>query len=325
MATQVETSIDLDRAVQVLGITDMSSVTLDSLANLGRRARKRWHPDQISFRGDEEEIARYTRNFQDIDPLLELVKLFLSGGVQSGPRVSPGREERRQSSYEVLRSEVPRLQAAICAVWDRVKGTKYKHEAETVVLSQGRKIRDVIDEEWQDDVIVAAVIALGYGVILAPFAAAMAVPILNILAPLALLPIIAYFVACILALLPMSRMWLYDWLVTYMLWCVNAGCRLHRFVMRHTTDSDLLLWRILAYIPAVVAQIAKYVVAWPVYQIVKVIWGGRSIGVVRRTINYYAGFADWYVDDLIRRDAAKMNHEELMDLMRMHKELTSCS
>lgn len=311
--------LNFDRAIEILEITDISKIKLADLPSIAKKAMGRWHPDRIVHAKDEDEIRKYTENFQLIEPSIELVRSFLSGELHAGARSSGGKQRTYEEPAEVIRRHAEEIREQIRAAWADVKRTKYKWKEEVVVLSDGFSLRDLLRDDFKEDLAGLSVISLAYGIvgfIIPVFVGALIAP------PLGVLLIVIWGVqalACILGFLPLSRFWLPTSIQPHMLKLIDIGLGVYNWANRESYGSSGWL-QFLVQIPVLLSSAIKYIILFPLYEIAKLIVGDKRVGVVKKKVNYYAGMADWYVDQLLQMDPQKMNEEQLFDLSYLAKE-----
>lgn len=310
--------ISFDQAVELLEITDIKAVSTKDLPGLAKAAKKRWHPDTISHKGDSKEVERYTRNFQRIDEAILLIGQYLDGSIHAGQKRKAGQERTHQEPEEVIRQNGSEIQSTLRSIWQKVKATKYKWTEEEVVLSDGFRLKDLIDQDFEDDIAAMSLISFVYGVVLCGLVGLL----LGLIAP-PLGAIVGVFwllqaLSCLAGVLPISRFWMPKVLQGPMIWFVNFGLGIYHWARREAEMSDKAWLQLLVYLPALAAKAVKYLILWPTYAIAKLFIGDRVVGVVRKKVNYYGGYADWYVDQLIGKTPASMTKDELFDLSGLY-------
>lgn len=310
-------TITFEQAVELLGIVDISTVRVEDLRSLERRARARWHPDRIVSRGKTEDVARYTQKFQDIDRAIELVRQFLDGSLAAGARSRNGADSVRPPE-EVIRQNAPAILERLRSIWPRVRSGRYKWSQETVHLSDGFRLRDLIDHDWNDDIAAQSLISFAYGAAIFGASSAIAMAVSPVLGVLASLFCLVQAASCMLGVLPLSRYWLSEQLQRPMLWFVNLGFGMYQWSERESRGSDKVWLHFLIHSPLVLATVAKYLVIWPAYALAKAIAGDRVVGIVTKAVDYYGGFAEWYIERLLSKDPGALSVDELIDLGRLY-------
>lgn len=314
--------LTFERALELLGIADVASVRADDLLRLARSARSRWHPDTVAHRNDAALTARYTRQFQSIEPAVALVRAFIDGSLRTGAPRSTPRDASTVAPEDVIRTEAVRIQAHLGMSWERIKRTRFKYSQETVTVSDGFRVRELLDQDFKDDIAALSMIAFAYGAVVFGLATALLGAIAPVLGIVSGAFAFAQAIACIAGMLPLSRFWLPSHVQGPVLWLVNLGLKIYNFASREVGWSDDRFWlQLLVQWPMIVAWFVKYVVLWPSYELAKLLVGDKVVGVATKTVNYYGGFAEWYVDDLLRKAPAAMSRDELLDLGSLYARL----
>lgn len=101
---------------------------------------------------------------------------------------------------------------------------------------------------------------------------------------------------------------------------VNFGLGVHRFLAENGLANNLVVGLIIG-IPIFLAQILKWIVLYPTYMLVGLILGEKRMGTVTHSVNYYAGAADWYIEELLSKNPNELSREELFDLSFLTGEL----
>lgn len=313
--------LSFDRAIELLGISDVRSLTEEDLVRIGKVARKRWHPDNVSHRGNAADVERYTTNFQLVDYAVAEVRNFLEGSLHAGPATVGASGARSDAAEDVIRREATSIQAHLRAIWEAVKASQFMHSQNSVRISDGFRLGDLLNEDFKDDIAALSVVSCVYGGLVFGIGAAVAGAISPLLGIPAGLFALAQVLSCVLGALPLSRFWLPSSVQEWMVWFVNLGVRIYRFFERETAPSENLLVQFLVQGPALLAVIVKYVVLWPSYEIAKLSIGDKIVGVVDQSVDYYGGFADWYVDQLLGKQPVSMTRDELLDLGQLYSVL----
>jgi hypothetical protein len=309
--------LTFDSAIEILEITDISKVDISDLSRIVKKAKSRWHPDRVARFQDEAEIDKYTKSFQLIEPAAELIKSYLNGEYKIGDKYEQKQERVYEEPSEVIRKNAVHIQEMLKKVWEGIKSTKYKHVEREQVLSDGFSLKELLDRDFKEDLVIPSIISFIFGplaLIIPIFIAALINEVLGIVA-VTFLGI--HLIFCLLGFLPLSRFWLPDFFVPIMLWFIDFGVGFY-FKLSDREDNNWV--KFFLAIPYWLALAVKYLVLFPINGIAKLIIGNKVVGVVKENISYYAGLADWYIKEIISKDHNQMNEEELFDLSYLYKE-----
>ncbi len=313
--------LTFDRAIELLEITDIKSVNAGDLPGILKKARRRWHPDRVAHQRDPALTSSHTEAFQMLEPAGQMIEQYLSGAYQAGDAFTAASSMDDREVSDVLRENAPDIQTKLKSIWQKVKSTSYKMTTEKVQLSDGFKLRDLLNEDLKDDIALLGMIALVFGglfmMVATGLSAAVAPPLVMIVGPIS----IVYFLACVLSVAPLSRFWLPSWMSNFMVGCVNFGLKIYRFVAPPEDHPEPGLRNLLVGVPTLFAKVIKWFIIWPLYQIAKMIIGDKVVGVVTQDVRYYAGASDWYVEELLNKPPAEMDEEELLHLSHLYTEL----
>lgn len=319
-------AMNLDKALDILEVNNPSEVRIDNLKSITRRAKKRWHPDTIAgLNPSAEKIQEYEGNFKLVDEAIFVLESFINGTYHSPQSAFKGKEKPPQkSSEEVLREEAPAMQTTLKSIFDQVKKQKFMYSEDEVVLSEGDKIKDLMNDDLKQDIPFWAVLSYFYSgyigfvlLIIGLFLGAIAGEMTqNIISIIIVLYAVFQALVCFLLILPMSRFWLPEKLVEIIqsVSIFNANL-FSNFIFRVGS-----IWYFLYAIPRFFARIF-YVFVYVLYQPFILIFGNRVVRRVVRKHPYYANYAYWYIEDLINTPASQLSVENLFDLGDVHSNL----
>ncbi len=327
-----EERVDLSEAISILEITDLDSLTEADLPKLRRKAQVRWHPDKILYtKPSEETLQRYQRNFRLIGPAIEAVEGYLKGQVHADT-YDDAYEQKRAQTYEppqeTIRRNAGRMQDELRNAWDGIRANSYKMHEEEVVVAPGLRFADMLRADLADKVPLSCMLSfvtcafLGIFALIIALLASQAMKINpNFLTSLVGLVLLVQFAGCALAFLPMSRFWLPDALSDFAVKMVNIGLWIRGYIAKKNWHEHswigiplgLMSW---------VALALYWVIIFPLYLLAGALLGDRGFKDVTSKVRYYAGAADWYVDDLMQKDPAEMTDDELFDLSYCWRELS---
>ncbi len=312
---------DFDEAIELLEIADISRVSADDIPQLEKKAKKRWHPDRIAHLKNPEITEEYTVKFQKIETACKIVLSYINGTYHAGEAFSEATETVKKEPEEVIRENAPNIQTALRELWTLIKAHKYKCTTENITLSDGFRLGDLLREDFKEDIAMLSVVSFFYGYILLGILAAICTAISPVLGLFAIIFLALQSISCFFGLLPLSRFWLPDVLQKGMIWFINFGLKIYNWAEDRSLDAALWV-QLLVAIPNLFAHLVKYVFLFPLYEIAKLIVGDKIVGIVKEKVNYFAGAAEWYIDDLISKNPDEMSSEELFHLSHLYSELT---
>lgn len=319
---------DLDLAIELLEIVDISTVRLSDIQKLSKKSKSRWHPDKVSHSGNEELISQYTKNFQKIDWACQVLTDYLNGDIHSGASYDSSSEFYKQESEaseepeEVIRRNAKELQENIRSKWNFVKEKKFQHEQKENILSDGFSLRDLLDKDFADDISALSMVSLYYGTLSLSILVAIIEHFSKVLGFIALIPLLLHIASCTLGAMPLSRFWLPEVISDFAIKFINFGLAVYNRAC--TLDRHANKWWLTFIIqaPLIFSKAVKYLVLWPCFELAKLFVGDKVVGVVKENLNYYAGFADWYIEDLMEKDISTMSSDELFHLSLMNSEFS---
>ena len=327
-----EEQITLDEAVAILEITGLNSIKEDQLQKIRRKAQIRWHPDKILHtKPSEETLARYQRNFRLVDQAISLVQAYIQGEVHTDAYAGDFEEERArtyEAPQDVIRRNASHMQETLLNVWERVKQTGYKMQEEVVTVVQGFRFADMLRADLADRLPLLCIISFVFFLFtatLAMLAGALIFEVAKMDAGIPMtiggLAIIVQLFACFLIFLPMSRFWLPESVSNAALSAVNLGLGIQAFIIArdwHEKHSwigvplGLLSWLALGLF---------WLIIFPLYSLVAILLGDKGFKDTTATTRYFAGAAEWYIEELMSKDPATLTDDELFDLSRVWGEL----
>lgn len=314
--------ISFDKAIELLEIADISKLTVADIPIIEKKAKKRWHPDRVIHLGDPETTKEYTVNFQQVEPACQLIYSYITGSYKAGNAYTYSRPSDREEPEEIIRQNAAEMQAWLNRNWSKVKEIRFKWAEEEVVLSDGFKLRDLLTEDFKEDIALLSVISFYYGIFL--------FGILTALAAITQLPIVigtvlliwaVHVLACALGVAPLSRFWLPPVVSEVMIRFINFGLGIYHWAERQGQTSSNNWVVLLIRLPVLFGKLVKYVILFPLYELAKILIGDKVLGVVKTKVSYYAGIAEWYAEQLMSKLPQDMTRDELFDLSHLHSEL----
>lgn len=317
----MEPGLTFDKAIELLEITDISKISISDLTNIAKKAKKRWHPDRIAHLKDAEITREYTLNFQQIEGACELITEYLNGTYKAGEAFSSKTEYYQEEPEEIIRKNADNIQATLKNLWETIKNTKYRHTLKEVLLSDGYNLKDLLHEDFKEDIAMLSIVSFFYGAILIGILTAIGSAISPGLGTLISIFGILQVLSCFLGLLPLSRFWLPQQLQEIMLWFINFGLGIYNWAERESSTASWWV-QILVAIPNLFALAIKYIILFPLTEIAKAIVQDKIVGIVKENVNYYADVAEWYINDLLNKNPNQMSRDELFHLSYLYSELS---
>jgi hypothetical protein len=314
--------LTFDEAIELLEITNIEKVKAGDLPQLEKRIKKRWHPDKVQHLNDPVITKEYTEKFQKIEMACQLIHSFLSGTYHAGESFAQSGSRVHEEPEDVIRQNAPEMQEVLEGVWDTIKGKKYKWSEKEVQLSDGFRLRYILNEDFKEDIAMLSVISFFYGII----SLGLLMVIANLMSP-ALGTIVGIIwvlqaLSCVIGFLPLSRFWLPKPIQPALFAFINFGLGVYNWAEREGQNSSRPWVLLLVRIPVLFAKLIKYLILFPLYELTKAIVGEKVVGVVKRKVNYYAEAADWYIEELMHKDPLIMTSDELFHLSYIYSELS---
>lgn len=316
--------LTFDKAIELLEITDISKIKIEDIPQLEKKAKKRWHPDKVTHLNDPAITEEYTVNFQQVEAACQMVYSYLKGTYQAGDAFSftDKKHSVHEEPEEIIRKNAPNIQSTLKNLWPFVKEKKYKWEEKEVVLSDGFKLKDLLHEDFKEDIAMLSIISLFYGILFLGLLTLIGNAISPVLGTIIGIILILHVLACVLGFSPLSRFWLPPVISDIMIKFINFGLGVYNWAEEQGQTSSKGWVVLLIRIPVLFAKLVKYIILLPLTELAKVFVGDKIVGVVKQRVNYYADAADWYVDELITKNPNEMTSDELFHLSYLYTELS---
>ena len=315
--------LTFDKAIELLEITDISKIKIEDIPQLEKKSKKRWHPDKVTHLNDPAITEEYTVNFQQVDVACQMIYSYLKGTYQAGDAFSftDKRQKAHEEPEEIIRKNAPDIQTTLNNLWSFVKEKKYKWTIKEVLLSDGFKLRDLLHEDFNEDLAMLSVVSFFYGLVFLGILTAIGGAISPVLGNIIGIIWLLQALSCFLGLAPLSRFWLPQLVSDVMIKFINFGLGIYNWAEEQGQTSSKSWVVLLIRLPVLFAKLVKYIIIFPLYELAKVFVGDKIVGIVKQNVNYYADAADWYVDDLINMQPNEMTSEELFHLSYLYTEL----
>lgn len=310
-----------DKAIELLEITDITKLNIGDIPHLERKSKKRWHPDKVIHLNNSSITEEYTVNFQQIEIACQMIYSYLKGTYQAGEIFSQPHQSVHNEPEEIIRENAPEIQTALKNLWEFIKEKKYKWTIKEVLLSDGFKLKDLLTEDFKEDLAMLSIISFFYGLLFLGILTAIGSAISPILGTIIGIVLLLQTLSCILGFAPLSRFWLPEAISNIMLKFINFGLGIYNWAEEQGQNSSKGWVVLLIRIPVLFANLIKYVILLPLTELTKIFVGDKVVGIVKQNVNYYAEAADWYIDELITMHPNDMSSEELFNLSYLYTEL----
>lgn len=250
-----------------------------------------------------------------------MVYSYLKGTYQAGETFSQPHQSVHQEPEEVIRENAPEIQTTLKNLWSFIKEKKYKWTMKEVLLSDGFKLKDLLAEDFKEDLAMLSVVSFFYGLLFLGILTAIGSAMSPVLGTIIGIVWLLQALSCILGFAPLSRFWLPPAVSDIMIKFINFGLGIYNWAEEQGQNSSKGWVVLLIRIPVLFAKLIKYVILFPLTELAKVFVGDKVVGVVKQNVNYYAEAADWYIDELITMNPNEMTSEELFNLSYLYTEL----
>lgn len=311
----------------------MNENSLDSyLKKIKRNSQKQWHPDKIASTNPSPEIVqRYQQNFIKIETSIQIVQSYILGespiySQQSNTDEDQTSYQSRKSADEnVVLNHILHMQKTLKDILEEVQLNDYKYRKEKIILVQGRRLKDMLRQDIDDNIPVICVLAfinwifvmilLGGTVGAITDDNPIALGIMNSL-------LLLQFFCCFLGLLPVSRYWLPNPIFAIVQSVVGGGMRIHMFIVERANSSEFFFF---LTIPLILigwfATFIKWVAIAPIYLIIGIFIGDIRLGEITDVVHYYADVPLRHINKLINENPDHLNMEHIYTLSHLYKEL----
>ena len=212
------------------------------------------------------------------------------------------------------------MKQRIMDVWEMVRKKNYKLEVQQVELSDGFSLRELLKEDFENDVAQLAVISLCYSIFFITIFGVIGVLIWEPLGGVILFAGAVQVLSCVFAFLPLSRFWLPESVAYFMVGEVNYGLGIYNWANQESQFANFLV-KLFVQLPVLAAWLIKYIILLPLYELAKVLVGDRIVGIVRQNLFYYAGVADWYVLEILNKPEQDLTSDDLFALSHLYTEI----
>lgn len=298
----VDKQLTLQESLRLLEITNLDGIKEGDLTCIRRKAQKRWHPDTIAYtRPSAETLKRYEQNFSLIDVAIAIVEAYLKGDLHTTTQFSEDYKATRTTPpQETIRQNASVMQETLRNNWSKIKKIGYKSHEETVILSEGVRIRDLLKQDLKDKVPVICIISLFNGTV---FFLLISIIFGLLTDENPFVMSVAYIIwcvqasSCVVGFLPLSRFWLPTKVSDFVAFFIKVGIYFQIIILVWMERCGCFVVLALPMsIAALLVYIVELVVLYPIYGLFGLIIGEHKLGKIQERIRYYAGFADWYIE-----------------------------
>lgn len=314
--------VTFDQAIELLEIIDLSKLQEEDIPALEQKAKKRWHPDRVMHLNNPEITAEYTEKFQQIETACRMINSFLAGTYKAGEAFTESFETDYTEPEEIIRQNAPAMQSKLHDSWPFIKEKKFKWSFREILLSDGFKLRDLLREDFKEDIAMLSIVSFTYGVFFLGVLGLILGLISPVLGTIVAIIWLVQAISCVLGFAPLSRFWLPAPIQDVMLRFINFGLGIYNWAEDQGQNASSPWVLLLVRVPVLIAKLVKYLVLFPLYELAKAIVGDKVVGVVKKKVNYYGDAAEWYIDELILKDPAEMTSDELFHLSYLYTELS---
>lgn len=314
--------LTFDSAIELLEITDISKIKVEDIPLLEKKLKKRWHPDRVSHLNDAATTEEYTIKFQQIEFACEMIRSYLNGTYHAGEAFTQYRKNDFEEPEEIIRNNAPEMQQTLRDLWNLIKEKKYKWTEKETILSDGFKLKELLQEDFKEDLAMLSVVSFYYGLVSLGLLSVIGYGINPVLGTIISIIWMLQAISCVLGFIPLSRFWLPGIISEVMLKFINFGLAFYNWAEARGQASSNIWVVLLIRIPVLFAKLIKYVILFPLTELAKSFVGDKVVGVVKQKVNYYADAADWYIEELINAHPDEMSSEELFHLSYIYSELS---
>lgn len=314
--------LTLQEAIEILEITDLSSLTEDDLAQVKKKASKKWHPDRVAaLNPDEDVINAYKENFQKIAPAIEIIRAYING--EDYTDMSANANINKETGADIIKKEYPNIQEFFAAHWAAIKATDHKKTIEKVLLFEGFSIPEILKRDLEYEIPEVAIVAMLSGTFLPTIIGLFFIGI----PPIALLIYLfvgVQILCSIIALFPTGRFWLPQFMQTIVLQVLDIGVYMHNAV---GFLADLLpsrfRWIVHLFLKSIqfFGRMAQKLIVAPIYYIVGSIFQDKRIGRVEKELVFFGGFTTDYIDELLAIPVDNLSEDQIYHVGAMYNAL----
>lgn len=252
--------LTFDHAIELLEITDISKIQIEDIPQLEKKMKKRWHPDKVAHLGDPAITQEYTVKFQQIETACQMVYSYLQGTYQAGEAFTQTSSKVHEEPEDVIRQNAPDIQSTLKDLWNLVKEKKYKWTVKEVLLSDGFKLKDLLAEDFKEDIAMLSVVSFFYGLVILGLLAAIASAINPVFGGIVGFIWVLQAISCVLGFAPLSRFWIKNQQVQDIMFkFINFGLGIYNWAEEQVQTSTKAWVVLLIRLPVIFAKIIEYI------------------------------------------------------------------
>ena len=243
---------------------------------------------------------------------------FLNGNLTAGERVKYSEEKVYKEPHEVILENLDSMKERLYSIWPLVKEQKYEYVEEIVELSDGFSLKELLKADFKEDIFSFSVISFIYGIFMFFIFAVIAAFLGPLFQSIVSIVWIAFALSCLLGFLPLSRFWMPEQLRNIVFKFIDFG------LSAHYTLSDSYHWveQLISGLIQLFSTLVKYIILFPLYEIAKILVKEKRVGIVRKKVSYFGGVAEWYIEDLLKKDRQDFTEQELYDFSSLYNKLS---
>ncbi len=302
----------IDQATKLLNIIeDIDTISEDTLKSKKRAAQRRWHPDMAPSQ-DEATLNRFKETFQKIEVAVACILSYQKNGYvarDNADFAETGSQNEQKEAQD--RQSATTWKVEVQKRWANIKAVNWRIDKRDTILSDGFSVYEQLKQDLKD-----RTPALGFTSIFGAFYLFMALSFLAIFLPFLFYIITPLFfihtIFCVLVALPLSIIWLPEWLYKIAAMSCDAGLEICNFIRNTPRIRRFVDWPYYFSIGILLVFIT------PLYNFVGKQLKNKVVGIQKKTIAFFGDYDVVYVEDLIKKDPAQMSRSEINDLFRVY-------
>ena len=317
---------------QVFQLPNLNNLTERDLPRLRSAAQERWHPGNIPLHLVKTPMGQqHLANYELIEPCLAGLKIYLKNGQLVAPSIGAGITRQSADIYmNRLRQKAPKMQARLAQILKEVEQTGEKVEERDVLIHPGILGKDLLERELQGPRIINCLMSgFGFGTLMLELQVPMGMILIDepqlymsAVGTMSLLTFVQ-FLACFVICLPLAQYWLPPQLSKSAVILMRQGQHFYghlRWLMGFRSHLLRRLARDIRLAFQVLAQLIKWVILMPVYEIARHRCADKIYGREIKRVRYIANIADEQCRTMLTTDAAALTEQQLFRLSDLCRE-----
>lgn len=206
--------LTFDKAIELLEITDISKVKLEDIPQIEKNQKRGGIPIKYPVLMTLQSHRSILSISNMLSWLVNMVYSFLKGTYQAGETFSQPHRSVHEEPEEIIRKNALGIQTPLKDLWNSIKEKKYKWTVKEVLLSDGFKLKDLLSEDFKEDIAMLSTISFFYGLLFLGILTAIAGAINPVLGGIVGIVWLLQAISCILGFAPLSRFWLNEQIST---------------------------------------------------------------------------------------------------------------